>query len=449
MMKEKLVDMHKIRFTLLGLMIIATLVTVNIACTSNVDELIVTNEAAPFSTETEIPSVTPDVTVIATETIQPPTYTPTPEPISTIVNTPTPELAPTSESDIPPNITKAVLFPSNMLLWDVITDEVIDGYSLGASLSSRPWSPDGRQIAYRQTEDGQLAIFTPETDDIIHLDLGNEGSPPLWSPNGQFLTYIVPTENQYLNKIIVVDILSRQTLYESDPVTLISFPGWSPDSDNIAYIRRVNGTVESGEGSSALEIFNLLQGQTKQFQSPESHYWLSASWSPTENRLLLYGSDRSFGLPEPGWPIGLYELLNLVDPVSGISEKLRELPRYTSSTEENSNALKEGYYISIAPWSPDGKNIIYSVGGDICLFSIEERQEICPEEVNAVIDELDTRGGIYPSISPSGKWIGLLLESKDIAGGFGALIRMDGSEVRVSEAYSASGPIWPPYVIGD
>jgi hypothetical protein len=113
----------------------------------------------------------------------------------------------------------------------IVTDgKTISRHRIGSYANIAPVSPDGRYVAYNDTDD-QLWIQELSTDNRYRITdrLGGYWYP-LWAPDGSKLLYL-----SLDGKVYVLDVRSQQTLTLGGGVA----PAWSPDSRYVVFSRKV------------------------------------------------------------------------------------------------------------------------------------------------------------------------------------------------------------------
>ncbi|MCL4265021.1 MAG: hypothetical protein KJ069_17525 [Anaerolineae bacterium] len=330
------------------------------------------------------------------------------------------------------------------------------------SFSKQPWSPDGRQLAAilrtRDSDSGvvvkeELALLDLNTEELIPLEnttfassrfLSSSAIPffPIWSPGGRYLLYAFSIEgDQASYQMVLYDLVTRQETLLSSPVRLHSLAGWSFDSQQIAYLRW--SLPEEGEGKTVLEIMDIPTQTVHQMRQPADISIALAHWSPIDHHLALYigGVDEESTLTTYG-----YDEIYLLDTKNEIFEQLKAPS--TREDEYYGNPPNQGYIVHNTPWSPDGQSIIYSDRGLLCSLVIASRQETCFTEVDEQLSQLDAVGGVYPTWSPNGEWIGFVMKLDSVHCSPVAVIRPDGSDLRFTDVEAGDcslfGPIWSP-----
>jgi Tol biopolymer transport system component len=105
-------------------------------------------------------------------------------------------------------------------------------------------SPDGQNIAF-EVYGGNCFIMNLETLDLVDLGKGNH---PQWSPNSQYLSYVLANDDGY--RYTAADIyISNLTGTVKQNITadidhLTMYPTWSPSGLQIAYSTHDEGTIE-------------------------------------------------------------------------------------------------------------------------------------------------------------------------------------------------------------
>jgi dipeptidyl aminopeptidase/acylaminoacyl peptidase len=149
-----------------------------------------------------------------------------------------------------------------------------------AGLDSRPaWSPDGTQIAFDSTRDGDQDIYLMNADGSQPRNLSN--SPvsddyyPLWSPDGTRLAFISDRTGD--DEIYIMDSDGnnvRQVTAGLSPTCAGHVMAWSPDATRLIF------DCSSGDGTSALYIINADGGGLFALKrDARGHRWIPR-WLP-------------------------------------------------------------------------------------------------------------------------------------------------------------------------
>ncbi len=152
-------------------------------------------------------------------------------------------------------------------------DGAITSLTENASVEFARWSPDDSRIAYAYREN--LFVIPAIEGEAQRVVAGLGGSDLLWSPNGEWLLFVLDGNAGFGFTVWDVGVINVDG---SGFVNLthnqqISFPiAWSADSQYILYQERDDST-----GDQPVYILNLATGVTLQ-ASPDSG--ISADWSP-------------------------------------------------------------------------------------------------------------------------------------------------------------------------
>ena len=214
------------------------------------------------------------------------------------------------------------------------------------------WSPDGSRIAFlvgRPPMDFETKLYTMSADGsdvqkVVEVTKLREGqdealhirglaiAPPMWSPDGERLAFLVAEPHS--------SFPNRRTLYtarvDGTEITRIAatmgLPTWSPDGEKLAFAM----AEEDGEAGGIYTVrpdateLELLLGT----QAPNWEVF-QVSWSPDGSEVLIVSNHG----------------LVLVNPEGSV---LRTLGPGTTSNPATG---------TIASWSPDGTRIaVYSPG---------------------------------------------------------------------------------------
>jgi serine/threonine protein kinase/Tol biopolymer transport system component len=182
--------------------------------------------------------------------------------------------------------------------------------SIGAC-NSPSWSPDGRRILCKASQESTFQIYDAQDGQLIdEFQTGRGGLVPAWSPDGRSIAYATLANGISRIWIVTYDgphpassagtpgirTLSSPQLLAGDAAENYA-PAWSPDGIQIAY--------QSGDSDGASEIWVVNRDGTNPHQvtgTPaaadlNSSFWARApAWSP-DGRWLAYVTSRngSFG----------------------------------------------------------------------------------------------------------------------------------------------------------
>ena len=150
------------------------------------------------------------------------------------------------------------------------------------------WSPDGNKVAFLSDQNRAFRIYTMDTDgqnvqQIAHNQPKFDG-PPVWSPDGRWLAFmsgddqggwgLYVTDPQGHNENLIVHLDSRLSVLNWNR------PAWSPDSQYLIYVVE----EQNPEGLMKIRIDGDMPTRLK---TGELANWLSPVWSPGGNHLLF------------------------------------------------------------------------------------------------------------------------------------------------------------------
>ncbi len=105
-------------------------------------------------------------------------------------------------------------------------------------------SPDNRYIAF-EVYGGNCYIMDTQSGALVDLGRGNY---PRWSPDGQYLAYMMAQDNGYIytsSDIYISNLTGTITQNITRDIDNIAmYPSWSPSGNRIAYSTYDQGTIE-------------------------------------------------------------------------------------------------------------------------------------------------------------------------------------------------------------
>lgn len=156
------------------------------------------------------------------------------------------------------------------------------------------WSPDGSRIAFSSDRGGEG--YNIWTMDVASGDLqqwtnsATENYEPTWSPDGTEIAYVASVgeyaddPGDAVEKIEAVDEDGNtRTPVTADSGETLYSPSWSPEGDDVAYVRKVPGESELDAG----EIDLMVSGD--QLTDGEDVFIFTPEWLSSDE--LLYGAD--------------------------------------------------------------------------------------------------------------------------------------------------------------
>jgi Ca2+-binding RTX toxin-like protein len=215
-----------------------------------------------------------------------------------------------------PNWTRLALIRSTSAL----KIESVDGSEVrevGTNVVSFAWSPDGRHIAFHETDTGgNSELYVVDSDGTALRNLG-PGQSPAWSPTGDRIAFVDPGGRLY---VMQADGTGRRRVFDGNGAVIYE-PSWSPLGNSIAFYSastlwvvelngRVvayistdyeqtppqwsfDGTMIAVEAPPQLSAFRIATKEHWQFDGRRD-----ATWSPVENELTTSfdGPCQRFGI---------------------------------------------------------------------------------------------------------------------------------------------------------
>src|SRR5262245_5938151 len=178
--------------------------------------------------------------------------------------------------------------------------------------SSNPmWSPDSSRLAFLSDRAGkrQIYVINPQGGEAVKLTASEEGVSALaWSPDGKLIAYAqtdsqpesskerekrygefdVIDQDYRMTHLYVVDVASQETRRLTKGAFTVGRFDWSPDSTRIAFDHRVNTDPASG-GTADISIVNVASGVTTPLvtgQGPDAN----PVWSPDGSEIAFESS---------------------------------------------------------------------------------------------------------------------------------------------------------------
>lgn len=203
---------------------------------------------------------------------------------------------------------------------------------ISADVCFPAFSPDGSKLLYCSDENGTFDVFQLILKDGATIPMssatGNE-SFPRWSPDGSQIAYI----NE--GRLVLADSLGKKAQYISKIESKVIAFCWSLDGEEIIF---------SGRSERGVEIYQLT---------------LNA------NKVKLLGGDRILGnTPAVGYP-NPTEFATIGPQLA--FEKKAGIYLYSFEQKTMNKAIDLG---KMPSWSPDGKRLVFSNGGNIIAATV-------------------------------------------------------------------------------
>ena len=194
------------------------------------------------------------------------------------------------------------------------------------------YSPDGRNLLYCSDENGNFDVFKLDLKDgsamSISRDNGNE-SCPRWAPDGEQIAYI--NEGQ----LVLADTLGENKEYISKINSKVISFCWSLDGRKIIFPGNSNREIEIYKYKLDTKSVRLLGGER------------------------ISGNSPAIGFPSP-------EEFATIGPQLAF-EKRVGIYLYSFEQKTMNKAIDLG---KMPSWSPDGKRLVYSNGGNIIAATV-------------------------------------------------------------------------------
>ena len=237
------------------------------------------------------------------------------------------------------------------------------------------WSPDGQSLVYVSSQSGssELWIVSSEASAPKRITLtGLSKTEPRWSPNGQWIAYVVEREGGH-GDVVRVSADGTDSMRLAATADDERDPRWSPDSQRLAFVRTERGLPR-------IAILDIEQGRVQlitEIPSWDPRWSPDGQWIAFVSNPLLPNDDRRDNRDV------------FVVPSAGGTPRL-----LTPGTQR---------YRDFAPsWAPDSRQLVYaseaSGHSNLHVVDIESRQTRHLTDTSIV--------HLSPKWSPDGNAIG-------------------------------------------
>jgi Tol biopolymer transport system component len=139
------------------------------------------------------------------------------------------------------------------------------------------FNPDGTRIVFTSNRDtgvrGAQEIFVMDSDGSNVEPLGIVGQDPVWSPDGEFIVFVVPGTTTLF--IMRSDGTESRLLSRGRGGIVGGYPSWSPDGKQLAFI--------DGQGVSVVSVDSGNPVHLTDFAEPRRPVW-----TPDGQRIVFY-----------------------------------------------------------------------------------------------------------------------------------------------------------------
>lgn len=250
------------------------------------------------------------------------------------------------------------------------------------------WSPDGSQIAFSSDRGGSYDIWTVDvaTGELQQwTDNSVENYEPTWSPDGTEIAYVTAA-GDYADDTGVADTIeavdrdaTTRTLITAVSGETLHSPSWSPDGEDVAYVRKRESDEDAGE-------IDLMVSE-EQVTDGEDVFIFTLDWLSTDE--LLYSADGD---------IRVLELSSgaASDVPFTAAFDLPEVEYERKSYDFDDSSAREVQGILTPTLSPDGKHVAFIALNDLWVMRIGESPRRITDDSAYQVD---------PAWSPDGRYV--------------------------------------------
>jgi Tol biopolymer transport system component len=262
------------------------------------------------------------------------------------------------------------------------------------------WSPVEEILAVPIP--GKLVVYDPAKENNLTFDIDNDISNIdhlEWSPNGKNIAFL---EGQDGHKDIVgidIDQKERHLMYSVEDIGMYDTL-WSPDSQKLVFYT-LNGTDENGETCFDIYIMDKNTNTTEKINLKRSSYWV-VNWYPDSERLLVVdasnGSSKLCSISITGDQKVLLDGVGIVEVHLGPDDYTSVLDTDTSKLVVFNDSYKQDFSnVTGSTW----------INNDL-MFTTNSKTSILNTSTNTIWEI--PRSAIYPymiSISPQEHFIAI------------------------------------------
>lgn len=233
------------------------------------------------------------------------------------------------------------------------------------------WSPDGTRIAFASDREETYDIWTVdvETGDLQQwTDNERENFEPAWSPDGDEIAYVADpvgeADDDDDDPAVQIEAIDEdgetRTLVEAQDGATFNSPSWSPDGEDIAYIRRTH----SEDRAQVIEL--MINGEP--VSESDDVVPFTPDWLSTDE--ILYSADgeiRSYDLTSGEISDIPFEADFVVPDV--------DFETKTYIYEQDDRGAREVKGILTPRLHPDGDRVAFIALNDLWVMEIGDEPE--------------------------------------------------------------------------
>ena len=138
--------------------------------------------------------------------------------------------------------------------------------------------PVSNKIAFIGNDDN-VWLVSPDGNDLNQITSDGKGYRfPTWAPDGNYLAYIGPDQENNTALYVTPTSYSEPTVLFNDPESAPFYLYWSPDSHSITFLTQEKSNL-------AMRLANTNVGDSRVLGEGAPFYWV---WSPAGDKLLMH-----------------------------------------------------------------------------------------------------------------------------------------------------------------